>query len=211
MVRCCLQLLTTKQSPCCLNVAMKFFQTFYLTHFSKPASHRTIYRHIQSDHPRKVLEIGIQRAERTLTMMQMLLKYCGEKSDVHYCCVDPFESRTSADGPGLSLRKAHRFISRFGIKSRLIPSTPESAVRQLYLNRLIEKVDLVIIATPDLTWLPACMTSLSELIHESAGIFVGSPMPERDGMYEFDKMDFSDLEYVATHNGQFPQRIRRAA
>ena len=190
---------------------MKFFQTFYLTHFSKPASHRAIYRYIQSEHPRKVLEIGIQRAERTMTLLPMLLKYCGEKSDVHYCCVDPFESRTPADGPGLSLRKAHRLISQFEIKSRLVPSSPVSAVKQLHLNRLIEKVDLVVIATPETQWLSSCMTSLRELIHESAGIFLGLPTQNRDEMYAFEKIDFADLEYIATHDGQLPQRTKQAA
>ena len=190
---------------------MKFFHSFYLTHFSKPVGHRAIYRHIQSEHPRKVLEIGIQRAERTLTMLQMLLKYCGEKSDVHYCCIDPFESRTSTDGPGLSLRKTHRLISQFGIKSRLLPAMPESAVRQLHLNRLIEKVDLAIFATPDMSWLPGSITALGELIHESAGIFYGALTPENDGMYEFTKIDFADLEYIVTNNGQLPERTRSAA
>ena len=190
---------------------MKFFQSFYLTHFSKPVSQRAIYRHIQSEHPRKVLEIGIQRAERTLTLMQMLIKYCGEKSDVHYCCIDPFESRTSVDGPGLSLRKAHRLIGQFGVKTRLVPSAPASALRQLHLNRLIEKVDLAIIATPDTQWLPACIGSLSELIHESAGIFFGVPTQNRDEMYTFEKIEFSDLEYLAAHDGQLPQRTKLAA
>ena len=190
---------------------MKFFQSFYLTHFSKPVSHRAIYRHIQSEHPRKVLEIGIQRAERTLALMQMLLKYCGEKSDVHYCAVDPFEGRTLPDGPGLSLRKAHRLISQFGIKSRLVPSTPVSAIKQLHLNRLIEKVDLVVIAMPDVKWLPGCIGSLTELVHESAGIFLGVPTQNRVEMYAFEKIDMADLEYIAANDGRLPQRMKNAA
>lgn len=195
----------------CLGDEMKFFQTFYLTHFSKPVSHRAIYRYIQSEHPRKVLEIGIQRADRTMMLLQMLMKYCGEKSDVHYCCIDPFEARTLADGPGLSLRKAHRLVSQFGIKSRLIPSTPTGAVKQLHLNRLIEKVDLAVIAMPETQWLTGCMNSLTELIHESAGIFLGLPTHDQDEMYAFEKVDFADLEYIAAHDGQLPQRMNRAA
>ena len=190
---------------------MKFFQSFYLTHFSKPASHRAIYQHIRSEHPRKVLEIGIQRGERTLIILQMLIHCSGEKSDMHYCCIDPFESRTTTDGPGLSLRKTHRFISQFGIKSRLIPGTPTGAIRHLHLNRLIEKVDLAIFATPDMTWLPGSMTALGDLIHESAGIFYGMPTLESNGMYEFSKIDLSELEYIATHDGRLPGRMRRAA
>ena len=194
-----------------MDVPMKFFQSFYLTHFSKPVSHRAIYRHIQSEHPRKVLEIGIQRAERTLYMIQMLLKYCGVKSDVHYCCIDPFEARTTADGPGLSLRKTHRLIQQFGIQTRLIPLPPASAVRQLYLNRQIEKVDLVVLATPDMKWLLECMTSLRELIHESAGIFFGIPTSNDEGGFVFEKIDLSDLDYIVTHDGHLPERHKHAA
>jgi len=190
---------------------MKFFQSFYLTHFSKPVCHRAIYRHIQSEHPHKVLEIGIQRAERTLNMIQMLLKYCGEKSDVHYCCIDPFDARAAADGPGLSLRKTHRLIQQFGIQTRLVPLPPTNAVRQLHLNRQIEKVDLVVLATPDVKWLPDCMASLSELIHESAGIFFGIPASKDEGGFAFEKIDLADLEYIAGHNGQLPGRFKHAA
>jgi len=190
---------------------MKFFQSFYLTHFSKPVSHRAIYRHIQSEHPRKVLEIGLQRAERTLNIIQMLLKYCGEKSDVHYCCIDPFEARTSADGPGLSLRKAHRLINKFGIQTRLIPLPPANAVRQLHLNRQIEKVDLAVIAMPDVKWLPGCVTSLSALIHESAGIFFGVPTSNEEGGFLFERIDLADLEYIAANDGQLPGRFKHAA
>ena len=194
-----------------MGTTMKFFQSFYLTHFSKPASLRAIYRHIQSEHPRKVLEIGIQRAERTLNIIQILIKYCGEKSDVHYCCIDPFEARTLADGPGLSLRKTHRLIHPFGIQTRLVPLPPANAIRQLHLNRQIEKVDLVVIATPDVKWLPGCMTSLGELIHESAGMFFGVPASNGEGGFAFEKIDFSDLEYIATHDGQLPGRFKHAA
>ena len=194
-----------------MGATMKFFQSFFLTHFSKPVSHRAIYRHIQSEHPRKVLEIGIQRAERTLNMIQMLLKYCGEKSDVHYCCIDPFEARTVADGPGLSLRKTHRLIHQFGIQTRLVPLPPANAVRQLHLNRQIEKVDLVVLATPDMKWLPDCVTSLRELIHETAGIFFGVPVINHEGGFAFEKIDLADLEYIAAHDGQLPGRSKHAA
>jgi hypothetical protein len=141
----------------------------------------------------------------------MLLKYCGEKSDVHYCCIDPFEARTVADGPGLSLRKTHRLINQFGIQTRLVPLPPANAVKQLHLNRQIAKVDLVVIATPDTQWLAGCVTSLNALIHESAGIFYGIPMPNDGGVFAFEKIDVSDLEYIAAHDGQLPGRIKHAA
>ncbi|MDR1384271.1 MAG: hypothetical protein LBJ67_10600 [Planctomycetaceae bacterium] len=190
---------------------MRFLQTFYLTHFSKPASYRSIYRHIQQEHPRKVLEIGIQNGERTIAMLKLLLQFCGEKSDVHYSCVDPFESRAQEDGPGLSLRKAHRMINKLEIPSRLIPLSPLNAVRQLYLNRMIEKVDLVIIATPNIDWLEPCLTSFRELIHESAGIFFGVPTQKPEERYSFEKIDFNVLEYIASNHGELPQHNLRAA
>ncbi|MDR1492835.1 MAG: hypothetical protein LBT05_08945 [Planctomycetaceae bacterium] len=186
---------------------MRFLKTFYLTHFSKPVSCRNIYRHIQQEHPRKVLEIGIQNGERTLIMLKLLLQFCGEKSDVHYSCVDPFESRTQEDGPGLSLRKVHRMINNLEIPSRLIPSSPLNAIRQLYLDRMIEKVDLVVIATPNIDWLEPCIPAFRELIHESAGIFLGVPIKKSEERYLFEKIDFNILEYIAFNKGEFSKKI----
>ena len=180
---------------------MNFFQVFYLTHFSKPVGRRGILRHIQSDHPRKILEVGIQHGDRTVDILNMVLHFCGDKSDVHYCAIDPFEARTAEDGFGLSLRKAHRLISSFEIKSRLIPQAPEIAVKQLYLDRLIEKVDLAVISTPNLNWLKGSCTALAEIIHESAGIFIGIPAPTPSQVV-FEKIGLSELVSLANHPDQ---------
>ena len=182
---------------------MNFFQVFYLTRFSKPAGHRRLLRHIQSDHPRKILEVGIQHGDRTVSILNMVLHFCGDKSDVHYCAIDPFEARTAEDGHGLSLRKAHRLISSFEIKSRLIPLSPEIAVKQLYLDRLIEKVDLAVISTPNLDWLKNSCTALTEIIHESAGIFIGIPA-SAPSQVEFEKVGLSELVSLANHPDQLP-------
>ncbi|MDR1960334.1 MAG: hypothetical protein LBQ54_15085 [Planctomycetaceae bacterium] len=190
---------------------MNFFQSFYITHFSKPVCDRVIFRHIQADRPQKILEIGIQRAVRTLNLLQLAIRYCGELSDIHYTAIDPFEARTQADGPGLSLRKAHRLISQWGVRSRLCPLPPELAVKQLFLDRVIEKVDLVVVAMPSLDWFSVCAPHLSGLIHESAGIFVGIPCATPAEPFTFEKFNFTDFEQILHDPELLQRRLQRAA
>ncbi|MCL2349738.1 MAG: hypothetical protein FWC50_15915 [Planctomycetaceae bacterium] len=143
-----------------------------------------------------------------MSILNMVLHFCGDKSDVHYCAIDPFEGRTTEDGRGLSLRKAHRLISSFEIKSRLVPLAPEIAVKQLYLDRLIEKVDLVVISTPNLDWLKNSCTALLEIIHESAGIFIGIPpsslSQSASSQIEFEKVGLTELVSLANHPDRLP-------
>ena len=175
---------------------MNFLQSFYFSHFSKPVCDRVLFRTIQSDRPRKILEIGIQRGTRTINLLQMVLRYCGEPSEVHYTAIDPFEGRTAADGPGLSLRKAHRLIGQLGVKSRLSPLPAELAVKQMYLDRVIEKVDLAVIATPSLEWFAGSEFHLLELIHPSATVFVGLATGIPDEPFIFEKFHFTGFEQV---------------
>lgn|GEM_PF-2314836 len=193
-----------------METTMNFIKSFYVTHFSKPACDRVIFKCIQTEHPRKILEIGIQRGTRTANLLQMVLRYCGEPSEVSYTAIDPFEGRSSEDGPGLSLRKAHRLISQFGVKSRLDPQPPEIAVKQFFLNRLIEKVDLAIITTPRFEWFTTCATHLSELIHESAGIFVGFPSQIPTEPFIFEKFTFPEFEQVLHDPAQLNRLCKKA-
>lgn len=193
---------------------MNFFQSFYFFHFSKPVCDRVIFRTIQTERPRKILEIGIQRGTRTLNLLQMVLRYCGEASEVHYTAIDPFEGRNVADGPGLSLRKAHRLIGQLGVKSRLSPMPPELAVKQLFLDKVIEKVDLAVITTPSLEWFAGCKTHLLELIHPSAAIFIGFATGVPTEPFVFEKFHFTGFEQVLHDPDRLQgmlQKLKKAA
>jgi hypothetical protein len=47
---------------------------------------------------------------------------------IHYTGVDPFESRTACDGPGVTLRMAHRLLRSTGARIQLLPGDPFGAL-----------------------------------------------------------------------------------
>lgn len=100
-------------------------QTSYLLHFSKPAKDRAIYQAISRRPIRNIVELGLGRAERTLRMIELAATEVGVE-EIHYTGIDPFESRASADGPGLRLKEAYRLLSATGARIRLIPGAPWS-------------------------------------------------------------------------------------
>ncbi len=100
-------------------------QTSYLLYFSKPVKDRPIYQAMGPRLVRNIVELGVGRAERTLRMIELAATGVGVE-EVRYTGIDPFESRTPADGPGLGLKEAYRLLNATGAKIRLIPGAPWS-------------------------------------------------------------------------------------
>lgn len=97
----------------------------YLTRFSKPASDRVLYRIVQQQPPRRILEVGIGTAERALRLLEVAAMHVPIEQ-VSYTGVDLFESRSSTDEPGVALKTAHRSLRSTGAKIRLLPGDPLS-------------------------------------------------------------------------------------
>lgn len=114
----------------------------YLGYLSKPASDRLVYRAIRRNRPRKIVELDIADATRAQRMIEVAQRASGQ--EVHYVGMDLFEGReVSQDGPGLSLKAAHRLLCGTGAKVQLLPgSPPESLAR---MANALGQVDLLII------------------------------------------------------------------
>lgn len=167
---------------------MNFFQTFYLTHFSEPKDEQILYRHIKQHRPHVLLECGIQRGERMLNMLRLARKVSTNRDDLEYVCTDPFEGRTEEDGPGLSLRKAHKLLSKMGIRHRCIPAPAETGVA--LISRSVKNVDLLVLATPSLDWLAGKGAVLAVALREDAAVFMkphGKTMRQQT-VFEFRRM-----------------------
>ena len=98
-------------------------RVFYLSYLSAPASDRPIYRAICHRRARKILELGIGTGERALRMIQLAGLF-SPPGEIEFNGVDVFESRSAADGPGMSLKMAHRLLGRTGTRIQLIPGDP---------------------------------------------------------------------------------------
>ncbi len=116
---------------------------FYLLHLSKPASDRLVFREIRRLKAHKIVEVGLGSAERTLRMLELAGEFHAPP-DIHYTGIDLFEDREPSNGPGLSLRDAHRMLKTTGARVRLVPGTPyEGLSREA---NAMGKVDLIVLS-----------------------------------------------------------------
>lgn len=153
---------------------MKFFHALYLSYFSQPVENRALFQHVHRWKPRKILEIGIQRATRTVNLLD--LASCHQKAeDIEYYCIDPFEGRSVFDGPGLSLRKAYKLLTPFKTQLRIIPGLPEECLRQIGTGGDFQ---LLVLATPELDWLKSHGAILADLLASKGVAFVGQSTPD---------------------------------
>jgi hypothetical protein len=102
-------------------------RALYLTRFSIPGSDRAIYRAVCRGKARRILELGIGTGQRGLRMIELAAMF-RPMAEVEYCGLDVFESRTAADGPGMSLKMAHRLLRQTGASIRLIPGDPHTGL-----------------------------------------------------------------------------------
>lgn len=115
---------------------------YYLAWCSNPAGDRRIYQLIRKHQLSKILELGVGNLERAQRMIEMArLSGC---TDVRYCGIDLFEMRRDGQAPGTSLKEAHRTLTALGVKPRLVPGDPFSALSRS-ANTLTGQ-DLIIIS-----------------------------------------------------------------
>lgn len=153
---------------------MKFFHSIYLSYFSQPVENRALLQTVNRLKPTIILEFGLQRAARTLNLLD--LASCHRKAEeIEYTCVDPFEGRDVHDGPGLSLRKAYKLLTPFGTQLRLLPGVPAEEVKQV--ASLIGKVQLLVVATPGLDWVESRRNELADLLEPGGVAFLGQSPP----------------------------------
>jgi hypothetical protein len=114
----------------------------YSCYFSKPQSDRPVYRAIQRWQVRKIVELGIAEGRRALRMIDAA-KLASPDHEVEYVGLDPFEARSEADGPGLTLKAAHQLLRRARTRVQLVPGNPADSL--IRVANSLGKVDLLIV------------------------------------------------------------------
>lgn len=139
---------------------------FQLLHLSKPASDRPIYQAVYQRRVQKILELGVGTAQRGLQLIELAGQHF-PADQIAYTGVDPFEARTSGDGPGLSLKQAYRLFHATGARVRLVPGDP-LAIFSAMANHL-GIADLVLIGWPlERRLLPRASYYLRRMIHDGS-------------------------------------------
>ena len=86
-----------------MGLTFGLFGKLWKNNFSKPVEERILIQYLQSHKVERMLEIGVgtlQRAERVLA--------AAPHNQIRYVGIDPFESRSPQDPPGVSLKEAHQ-------------------------------------------------------------------------------------------------------
>ena len=155
---------------------------FYSCHLSKPQSNRPIYRAIRRLHARKIVELGIASGQRALRMIEVA-KLASPGEEIHYVGLDPFEGRSEADGPGLTLKAAHQLLRRDGVRVQLVPGNLAESLVQIANS--LGKVDVLIV--------PGVLESASfarawffvpRMLHERSLVFVEQTLEDGQALLE---------------------------
>jgi hypothetical protein len=105
-------------------------RSLYLSHLSKPASDRPIYRLVNRRRIRRIVELGVGLGGRAVRMIEAAA-FHGPVGDVRYTGIDLFEDRTGSEGPGMPLKTAHRLLKATGARIQLVPMPLKTAHRLL--------------------------------------------------------------------------------
>jgi hypothetical protein len=149
---------------------LSHIRLIYSCHFSKPSCNRPVYRAIRRCHAQKIVELGIGAGQRAMRMIDVS-KLVSPQQDIHYVGIDQFEARSESDGPGLTLKAAHRLLRREGVRVQLVPGGPsESLVR---VANSLGKVDLLIVpAELEAESNARAWLFIPRMLHEESLVFV---------------------------------------
>lgn len=145
-------------------------RSLYLCYFSQPKCLRPLYRLLCKRRKKspvcKITELGVGTAERTLRLLEL----CPPADDATYTGIDLFEARGAADGPGLSLKEAHKKLAATGMKIRLVPGDPHSALARS-ANGLTDQDLILIAADQDRASLARAWFYVPRMLHEATLVF----------------------------------------
>jgi len=147
------------------------FRRLWLTRLSKPAAERVIYRHVLQSPPRRIIELGLGLLGRTERLLQTVNAATAADA-VHYVGLDRFEGRTPADPPGVTLKEAHRRLTKLA-RVQLVPGNVDTSLARL-CNHL-GVFDLVLIAADtDERHLERCWFFLQRITSAGTTVFLES-------------------------------------
>ena len=108
---------------------VRLIRSSYLLYFAQPAADRVLYRAVQRQPIRAIVEIGVGLGDAAGRRTERILEIAGWRRDclpLAYTGIDLFESRPECE-PRLALKDAFGGLRATGAKTRLVPGDPYSA------------------------------------------------------------------------------------
>jgi hypothetical protein len=177
---------------------LSHLKLFYLLHLSQPPAERIVYRGLRRQQARKIVEVGIGTARRAVRMIQ-IAQATVAAGEVQYTGIDPFEDRSQTDGPGLSLKEAHRLLKTTGAGIRLVPGSPEVGLSRV--ANALGKVDLLVLsASLDPQSLSQAWFFVPRLLGPDTLVLLESISP--DGAASFRRVDLAEVRQWSARPGR---------
>lgn len=172
---------------------------FHLLHLSKPAADRLIYQEIHRRQPRKIVEVGLGAAGRSLRMLALAAEF-HPSQEIQFTAIDLFEGRP--DGSGMSLRDAHRTLKATGARIQLVPGDPHQGLARI--ANALGKVDLLVFSpVADAEQLAQAWFYVPRLLHDGSLVLL-------QGISANGQLSTRPVEHVQIHRFATPAQ-RRAA
>jgi hypothetical protein len=174
-------------------VSLNYLRYLFLAHLSKPASDRVIYRAVRRVRPRRILEIGIGSADRTVRLARLASRQA-QQSTVRYAAIDPFEARDANLPAGLSLKEAHRLLTASGVQAQLVPGDPAQAISRAANS--LAGMDLVLISADyEVASLGQAWFYVPRMLHAGSRVYIESRQGE--GGLSYRLMTATEIEQLA--------------
>ncbi len=166
---------------------------FYLSHLSKPTKDRPLYRAIHRQKARRILELGIGIGYRAVRMIEVA-NHGHPVGEIQFTGLDPFEARSAADGPGVTLKMAHRLLCATGARIQLIPGDPLAGLSRA--ANALGQFDLVVVSPRmDPRQLARVWFYVPRLLHERSEVFLERLLP--GGQVSLRLVAHSEIEALA--------------
>ncbi|OHB68792.1 MAG: hypothetical protein A2V70_19095 [Planctomycetes bacterium RBG_13_63_9] len=147
----------------------------YLLYFSQPSEYRPVYRAIHRQQARKILQLGLGIGQTALRMIEVAGRLTPLRQ-IHFAAVDPFDARSAADGPGVTLKMAHRLLTSTGARVHLVPGYP--SVELARVANSLGQVDLLVLsARQNLRDSDRAWFYVPRLLHERSQVFLERLLP----------------------------------
>jgi len=168
-------------------------RSFYLAYLSQPASDRPVYRAILREKARSFLELGLGIGQRAVRMIEVAGRYHPLR-EIHFTAVDLFEARTAVDGPGVTLKMAHRLLGATGARIQLVPGQLCTGLARTANS--LGQIDLVVLsARLDSRSLVRAWFYLPRLLHQRSQVFQERILP--GGRTSMQLVDWQQVETLA--------------